>query len=1847
MQIVNDESNFGFILVNLDNIDVDTAISNAAPTIGNLGGDSFTYTEGDAATLIDQGGNATVSDGDSADFDGGNLTATILANGDATEDLIGLDTSGAVALAGNTAGSNVSVDGTVVGTLGNNIATGNDLVVNFNANATPTNVQTLVRAITYENTDTDAPSTEIRSLTVTVNDGDGGTSSSATVSIYVQGDNDAPVIGNLDGDSVSYLEGDGATRLDQGAAATVTDVDSGTFSGGALIATISSGEDAAEDLLSLDTSGGVDVPSTNAGTLVAVDGVLVATLGNNITEGNDLTLILNANATPARVQALVQAMTYENTDTLSPTSGARNVRITVSDGAGGTSSNNDVTVTVGAVNDAPSAANNTLYPNEGQVLTLATADFGYADVEGDPLSHVTVVTIPAAGTLWLDVNDSGDLDGSDTLIGNGGTIAKSHLDAGRFKYSPSGSTSSGFTFSVNDGAADSSNYSLTLTVNAQPTVTLNQAGGQADPTNNAVVTFEVVFSESVTGFDGSDIALGGAVTATVTNVSGSGTSYTVTATVSSGEGALTAAVNADGAQDAGGAGNKASTSSDNSVYFDATPPSGYSVAIDQALIDADNETALSFVISGGISGDDYEYSISDGSASLSGSGTLTGSPHSVTGVDVSTLAEGTLTLSLVLSDALDNAGATVTDTVLKQYNTTPVISGSPASSVDEDSPYGFTPTVTDPDDGDSHSFAISNKPAWASFDDQTGTLSGTPVNDDVGSYPDIVITVTDSAGASASLAAFAIEVVNSNDVPVLADLSLETEEDSEVAFQIDSDDDDGDAVTLVVVTAPNHGSLDSSGAQWRYVPDDNFHGSDSFVVRGEDGQGQSEPLTVAVMVTPVNDAPVAHDDELAPAYSADGSYLLDVLANDVDVDEEPLSILQANASLGQVAVEQGQLRLQLESGFTGQLELGYLIADAAGETDEGKVALTIGASDDDTRPTLEVPADVEAMATGLFTRVELGVAKAFDKDGNPLPVRLVRGHPLFRPGSHLVYWQTEDGAGNRATASQAVKVHPLVNFHKDQFAAEGNVVRVGVSLNGDAPDYPVTVPFSVAGSASAGSDYQSLPSELVISQGRSAWLEVVLLQDGVDEGDETLELSLDESVNGGRKASHAITIVERNLPPGLALGASQQGESRAVLARDGGQVVLAATVSDANAGDSHQYQWLHGYPELIDLDGEPATFTFDPVQLAPGRYQIRVTASDDGSPAESTSQSLGFRIVDTLAPLGQDDSDGDLLPDNLEGYGDDDGDGLANYEDAIDDCNLQPELAQVQDLYLGEGEPGICIRVGELALGGLHNGLWVDEEDPLPADEGMAFPSGTFDFIAQGLPSKGQQYRLVLPLRQAMPAGASYRKYSAASGWYDFVEDADNQLHSAMGEPGYCPPPGSDLWQPGLVAGAWCLQLTLTDGGPNDDDGLANHSISDPGGLAVASNGNGAPQAVDDQAELAMDQALVLDVLANDSDPDGDALTLLSVQAQLGQAAITADGLLSYRPPEGYLGDDEVSYVISDGQGGTATAKVLLSALFNNAPVASSDSVGTDDRTAIVVDVLANDSDPDGHALSLVSAQAQHGTASITTDNRLRYVPRAGFEGQDRVSYRLSDAFGAEATGTLLVQVDAWQELEVSNKGGGSLGWLALLPMALLALWRRKGLLLLALVSLGARADWVLGLQGGYSRVESQPGQWRSQAEAAGIEVENLGWDNHDWSWGLDLEYHFGNGWQAELGYQDLGDYHLEVRGRAQAPQASQAAIAAIGPMSAQGINLGLAYQWPLADRLWLRVQGGAWAWQADRDSDGVSGLKRDDEDVDPYYGLGLTLRLSSHWHLSAGWQRFELPDEPVDNGYLALKWYY
>jgi hypothetical protein len=181
---------------------------------------------------------------------------------------------------------------------------------------------------------------------------------------------------------------------------------------------------------------------------------------------------------------------------------------------------------------------------------------------------------------------------------------------------------------------------------------------------------------------------------------------------------------------------------------------------------------------------------------------------------------------------------------------------------------------------------------------------------------------------------------------------------------------------------------------------------------------------------------------------------------------------------------------------------------------------------------------------------------------------------------------------------------------------------------------------------------------------------------------------------------------------------------------------------------------------------------------------------------------------------------------------------------------------------------------------------------------------------------------------------------------------------------------------------------------------------------------NSAPIAVDDVINTSTNTAGSVDVAANDSDPNGDAFSVTSNTAAAHGSVSFAGSTATYTPNNGYSGADAFTYTITDTNGATATATVNVT-VGNAAPTATNDSISTNVNTAGSVDVLANDTDPNGDTLSVTgNSPAAHGAVSFA-GGLATYTPNAGYTGADSFTYTISDGHGGSATGTVNVTVNS------------------------------------------------------------------------------------------------------------------------------------------------------------------------------------------------------------------------------------
>ena len=287
------------------------------------------YTENAVPVLLDT--NATVIDLDSLNLATGRLTASIIANMQST-DRIGIKHVGTAANQIGVNGTTVTYGGVAIGTFAGTTT----LTVTLNAAATPVAVQALLRSITFSSL-SENPSILDRTVKVTLTDGDGGTSNSPTKTVKVVAANDAPVIGAFD-TAVIYTENAVPVLLDTNA--TVVDLDSPNLDTGRLTVSILTNSQTT-DRIGVKHVGNATNQIGVSGTTVSYGGVVIGSFTGTTT----LIISLNAQATPAAVQALLRSITFSSVSG-TPSMLDRTIKVTLTDGDGGTSNSPTKTVMV-------------------------------------------------------------------------------------------------------------------------------------------------------------------------------------------------------------------------------------------------------------------------------------------------------------------------------------------------------------------------------------------------------------------------------------------------------------------------------------------------------------------------------------------------------------------------------------------------------------------------------------------------------------------------------------------------------------------------------------------------------------------------------------------------------------------------------------------------------------------------------------------------------------------------------------------------------------------------------------------------------------------------------------------------------------------------------------------------------------------------------------------------------------------------------------------------------------------------------------------------------------------------------------------------------------------------------------------------------------------------------------------------------------------------------------------------------------------------------------------------------------------------------------------------------------
>ena len=224
-------------------------------------------------------------------------------------------------------------------------------------------------------------------------------------------------------------------------------------------------------------------------------------------------------------------------------------------------------------------------------------------------------------------------------------------------------------------------------------------------------------------------------------------------------------------------------------------------------------------------------------------------------------------------------------------NRAPTITGSPVTSVQATQSYSFQPAASDPDN-DTLTYAIANRPAWASFSTSTGRLSGAPTAAQVGNYSNIVISVTDGR-ASAALPAFAINVSAApNRAPTISGSPAQSVDAGDAySFTPAASDADEDTLGFSITNRPGWASFDTATGRLSGTPTSaHVRAYNNIVISVSDGKASASLPAFNLTVNAAANDPPTISGTPPTTVNAGAAYNFKPTATDPDNDPLTFSI---------------------------------------------------------------------------------------------------------------------------------------------------------------------------------------------------------------------------------------------------------------------------------------------------------------------------------------------------------------------------------------------------------------------------------------------------------------------------------------------------------------------------------------------------------------------------------------------------------------------------------------------------------------------------------------------------------------------------------------------------------------------------------------------------------------------------------------------------------------------------------------------------------------------------------------------------------------------------------------------
>jgi len=549
-------------------------------------------------------------------------------------------------------------------------------------------------------------------------------------------------------------------------------------------------------------------------------------------------------------------------------------------------------------------------------------------------------------------------------------------------------------------------------------------------------------------------------------------------------------------------------------------------------------------------------------------------------------------------------------------NTAPTAAGL-AVETDEDTKVEVSLAGADRD-GDALRFEVLAAPEHGALSGEAPDLTYTPDPDWSGADAFTHRAGDDLAWSAAATVEIAVAPVN--DPPLAHAKSAGTDEDTAVAVTLTGSDPDGDALSFHVETAPSHGALSGKAPELTYTPAADWHGEDAFTYRVSDGELASEPATVSVSVTPVEDAPWAKD--ASAATDEDTALVGQAQGGDADGGAVTFSVASGPGHGELDLAADGSFTYTPDADWSGEDAFGFEVSDGD-QTAEASVTVTVA-------PVNDAPAaDAKAAETDEDVAVAVTLSGT-DADDDDLSYEVVSGPShgsLSGTAPELTYTPADDWHGEDAFTYRA---------SDGELASEPATVSVSVAPVEDAPwakDASAATDEDTALEAqAAGGDADGDAVEFSVASG-PAHGELELAADGsftyTPDADWSGEDAFGFEVSDGDQTAQAtvtVTVAPVNDAPVAADGSYATVVDGAL--SDG---VSASDVDGDDLTYAVSAAPSHG---VVDLSAD-GSFTYTPEASYVGDDAFSFTASDGEATSEAATASITVHPrprVDSITP---------------------------------------------------------------------------------------------------------------------------------------------------------------------------------------------------------------------------------------------------------------------------------------------------------------------------------------------------------------------------------------------------------------------------------------------------------------------------------------------------------------------------------------------------------------------------------------------------------------------------------------